>query len=84
MEIVTRDRKWSGLHSLFIPYQMQGPVGGILQFSEVLGPFQIDAGNEEIAWASWPSLWLWPFNWNQVRRVSTLLIALFKAEMMDL
>lgn len=49
LEIVTRDRKWSGLHSLFIPYQMQGPVGGILQFSEVLGPFQIDAGNEEIA-----------------------------------
>ena len=45
LEIVTRDRKWSGLHSLFIPYQMQGPVGGILQFSEVLGPFQIDAGN---------------------------------------
>lgn len=49
LKIVTRDRKWSGLYSLFIPYKMQGPAGGILQFPEVLGPFQINAGNEEIA-----------------------------------
>ena len=41
LEIVTRDRKWSGLHSLFIPYRMQGPVGGILQFLKFRVPFKL-------------------------------------------